>query len=1037
MSTEENTENILGRLQKQRSNKLKFLIIIFSVIGIIILLALLISAYFYFKSPEKTLGIGANIESALLSADGKISYLKLTGGSLDKNITKIKFIFSDENGNEYNYETSEGAKEIEVPFKRSFLDWLFGKPAFSGKYDYQINSNEIGLENFENVNEVSVVFEYKTETGDVIETPVLDTEKPLPPQNKTTSGGGNGGGNGGTTTCTPTKTCLDYLGQCGSALSDGCDNILNCSNNCENGFYCYTGEGIKDICINNSITCLDSDNKNYYVKGNVTTTLFKEDSCLGNNVTEFYCYYNGSEFEIRNDTFTCSNGCSNGACSLPQCTHNNNCTFLNNICSYGVCNASNKCQQLFNSSSTICRASQGICDITERCTGTTASCPANNFNSSTTICRASVGECDLAEYCNGTSSSCSANVFKLYGTSCSLGFCDGIENCIPNFCLGITECVDYTDSVNCTNDLCRVGNCRWNSTSGGCYNYGGNVYYVDIDGVGEDGILGTTDDVISNDTNPGTSSAPWKTLTKAQATLVHGDTVLVRNGNYGSLSFTSAVDSNNWTEKITYKAAPGHTPVLTGLSSSYWWKVVHRYLEFDGFTINVPDDGVRRAGIYFKNADYLRFLNCTINGVWKDPGSGGLSYYGIQVGEENVITDMNDILIENCYVRDVHNGIVMYGSLKDNIIVRNNTVYHTSGSSILIDSSTNNILLIEGNHLSWQEPVDGAHGSCIEIRARNLTVRNNIIHNCGNTGGITTYSTTFDGQGGRPSSGFTNMLFENNLVYDTLNINPTRLGGIGQNFVFRNNTIIGMHWAGQNYALWYGGASSFSPWDSNFDGSGLIIANNVLVGILGLDKLLFSKAIITGNVIYSFGGFATGWYNSTEFPGNIIVKTNNSSPNPTYFEGSGTFFEGGELFDQYSYTRLNDSRPHGVNLDDTYYPVMTSDACNGSINPIGVAVGALPCVCTNDTQCEQVFGSNYICENEKCVEKIGGTSASLSPFTKLLNFLKGLLTKETGNAILTGKTITGNAVSNANIENLEKSESFFEKIISWLKNFFI
>jgi len=36
---------------------------------------------------------------------------------------------------------------------------------------------------------------------------------------------------------------------------------------------------------------------------------------------------------------------------------------------------------------------------------------------------------------------------------------------------------------------------------------------------------------------------------------------------------------------------------------------------------------------------------------------------------------------------------------------------------------------------------------------------------------------------------------------------------------------------------------------------------------------------------------------------------------------------------------------------------------------------------------------------------------SLSPFTQLLNFLKGLLTKETGKAILTGKTITGNAVN--------------------------
>ncbi len=32
------------------------------------------------------------------------------------------------------------------------------------------------------------------------------------------------------------------------------------------------------------------------------------------------------------------------------------------------------------------------------------------------------------------------------------------------------------------------------------------TYYLDINGVGEDGILGTPDDVISSDANPGTSA---------------------------------------------------------------------------------------------------------------------------------------------------------------------------------------------------------------------------------------------------------------------------------------------------------------------------------------------------------------------------------------------------------------------------------------------------------------------------------------------------------------------------------------------------
>lgn len=94
----EETAEVLENLERSKKIRKIFVIVIISVL-LIIILFLGISTYFYFKTPEKTLGIGANIESSLLSVDGKISYLKLAGGSLDKNITKIKFIFTDENGN--------------------------------------------------------------------------------------------------------------------------------------------------------------------------------------------------------------------------------------------------------------------------------------------------------------------------------------------------------------------------------------------------------------------------------------------------------------------------------------------------------------------------------------------------------------------------------------------------------------------------------------------------------------------------------------------------------------------------------------------------------------------------------------------------------------------------------------------------------------------------------------------------------------------------------------------------------------------------
>src|SRR5207247_10348586 len=57
----------------------------------------------------------------------------------------------------------------------------------------------------------------------------------------------------------------------------------------------------------------------------------------------------------------------------------------------------------FASSSTVCRASAGICDPAENCTGTSTTCPGNTFSSSSTVCRASADICDTAESCTGTS----------------------------------------------------------------------------------------------------------------------------------------------------------------------------------------------------------------------------------------------------------------------------------------------------------------------------------------------------------------------------------------------------------------------------------------------------------------------------------------------------------------------------------------------------------------------------------------------------------------------------------------------------------
>jgi hypothetical protein len=278
MEAAEVLENLESLKKRQKIKKTFAVAMIFVLFFIIIFLG--VSVYSYFQSPEKTIGIGANIENVLLSAEGKTAYIKLEGGSLDKNITKIKFIFTDAEG-EHVYETTQGISEIEVPFKRSFWDWLFGRQ-FTGEYDYQINSENIGLSEFNNINQINVLFEYGTETGVSVTTPTLDTTKPVN-QTRTTWGGGDGGSDGGTTTvtCIPESTATTCGADLCGVKKNNCNEDVNCGS-CNSGYECQNGICKTQFEIQGLVAY-------YKFEGNV------DDETGVNNGTE----YGNPEYELR------------------------------------------------------------------------------------------------------------------------------------------------------------------------------------------------------------------------------------------------------------------------------------------------------------------------------------------------------------------------------------------------------------------------------------------------------------------------------------------------------------------------------------------------------------------------------------------------------------------------------------------------------------------------------------------------------------------------------------------------------------------
>jgi len=165
-------------------------------------------------------------------------------------------------------------------------------------------------------------------------------------------------------------------------------------------------------------------------------------------------YVNGWTFTntyapiITQPTSVCGNGIieSGEQCDPPGGCCSTGCTFSSTeiVCrpSSGICDLSETCTgtsatcpaDSFVSSSVVCSPSSGVCQLASSCTGNSASCPANQFLPSTTVCSPSSGVCQLASTCTGSSVDCPANQFESSSTVCrpSVGPCDPPEDCTGN-----------------------------------------------------------------------------------------------------------------------------------------------------------------------------------------------------------------------------------------------------------------------------------------------------------------------------------------------------------------------------------------------------------------------------------------------------------------------------------------------------------------------------------------------------------------------------------------------------------------------------
>jgi hypothetical protein len=171
---------------------------------------------------------------------------------------------------------------------------------------------------------------------------------------------------------------------------------------------------------------------------------------------------------------SCSiNGYSGNQLCNSQCNGWNTCTSTQ-YCGDGIKNGQESCDEgtANNGQPNHCNAQcsgqttpicgNSIIETGEQCESPFDSCCDTSicqFKSAQTSCRASTGLCDIAETCTGSSATCPSDSKQPLGFSCSNElFCDGAETCDgTGTCLSGTAPV-VNDELFCTTDSCDEAN---------------------------------------------------------------------------------------------------------------------------------------------------------------------------------------------------------------------------------------------------------------------------------------------------------------------------------------------------------------------------------------------------------------------------------------------------------------------------------------------------------------------------------------------------------------------------------------------------
>ena len=269
----------------------------------------------------------------------------------------------------------------------------------------------------------------------------------------------------------------------------------------------------------------------------------------------------------------------------------------------------------------------------------------------------------------------------------------------------------------------------------------------------------------ASDNNPGTENSPWRTLSKANTTLVAGDTVYIKPGVYDT--YVAPANSGTASSRITYE---GLGIVVVSNTTRAVYLVNRSYVTVRGIAFTQLDNflriengqrnviancsfvGMRASGQWagsrvFNNSTYNQITNCVFAkwGYFTADDIGSI----LDIGSEHSTTDQTRFnLVQNCTL--YHGGHHVLGLFGNHNVLRNNYLhnenwYNGFGNRNLYLHGNDGVSarnLVEGNRIAFSGlPSDNVGATGMLLTSRSNIVRfNNFYEN--NTAGLSMSITT-------------------------------------------------------------------------------------------------------------------------------------------------------------------------------------------------------------------------------------------------------------------------------------------------------